>query len=308
MGAAYDTLNQFCNNIDKTLVLMHDHQTNSPANTQMWLAKSSPNSHIHIRQQRRADFNRLTRILTGNNIGVVLSGGGARGFAHIGAIRALEEFGLNIDQIGGTSIGALLASQYAMGWDTQTMLEKTKDAIHEFYKMEYTLPIVSLLTGKAWGNFLRALIGDTQIEDLWFNYFCCASNLTDTQLKIYEQGSLWKAVRASSSIPGLVPPVYEDGSILVDGAVLNNMPVDIMRARNNGGSVYAIDVSSAINNSYQQQFDPVQSGWRLFLGRKKNSDIPNMISILMRSATMGSQMTYQNTRKNGRSLYTTRGE
>ena len=177
------------------------------------------------------------------------------------------------------------------------MLERSKEAIKKYYKMEYTLPLVSLLSGKAWGSFLAAILEDTQIEDLWLNYFCCASNLTDTRLKTFEQGPLWKAVRASSSIPGLVPPVFEDGSILVDGAVLNNMPVDIMRARNNGGPVFAIDVSGAINVADQPAFDPVQSGWHLLLNRKKNSDIPKMISILMRSATMGSQMTQQSTRK-----------
>lgn len=292
-GELSNNLQQYCHKVDKTLVLLHGENNRSPRNTKQWLEQTKPQLHLHIRQQEQ-DFKRLARILTGNSSSLVLSGGGARGFAHIGAIFALEELGLEIDQIAGTSMGAILAAQYAMGWNAQAMLEKSRVAIKKHYKMEYTLPLVSLLTGKAWGNFLRAFFVGIQIEDLWLNYFCCASNLTARKLKIYEQGSLWKAVRASSSIPGLVPPVYDNGDIIVDGAVLNNMPIDVMRTRNNGGKVYAVDVGSGISDYYQHEFNPVQSGWKLLLARNKNSPyIPSMMSVLMQSATMGSQMTSQ---------------
>lgn len=297
LGKVANSLDRYCNKIDKTLILVHKPQTIAPSNSKLWLHKIKPSLHFHVRQQQKSDFNRLARVLTGNNICLVLSGGGARGLAHIGVIKALQEFGIKIDQIGGTSIGALIAAQYAMGWDAQTMLEKTKIAIKQHYKMEYTLPVVSLLSGQAWGNFLDAFFDCMQIEDLWLDYFCCSANLTNTQLNVHVHGSLWKAVRASSSIPGLIPPVYDDGCVLVDGAVLNNMPVDIIQKRSNGGLIIAVDVGGGINNS-SEYFAPVQSGWKLALTRKKNKpDIPKIMSILMQSATMGSQMVQHTARK-----------
>ncbi len=285
--------------INTSLILLYKHQFQSPRNTKSWLKQIQAETHYHIRQYQQRDFKRLARLLTGHSVGLVLSGGGARGFAHIGAARALEEAGLEIDLIGGTSMGALMAAQFAMGWNAQTMLENTKEAISKFYQMDYTLPLVSLLTGNAWGNFLLALFGDSQIEDLWLSYFCCSTDLTNTQLRTHELGSLWKSVRASTSIPGLIPPVFDNGSILVDGAVMNNMPVDIMRQRNNGGSVYAIDVGSGMNDNDIDQFEPVLSGWKLFFQRhkKQHNNIPRMISILMQSATMGNQLTRKLTQR-----------
>ncbi|MEO1889147.1 MAG: patatin-like phospholipase family protein [Cycloclasticus sp.] len=262
-----------------------------------WIQKTRLDSHIHVREDSEKDFNRLARLLTGNSASLVLSGSGAHGFAHIGAIRAMEEAGLQIDQIGGTSMGALLAAQHAMGWDSNTMLERSKDAIKRHYKMDYTLPVVSLLTGKSWGDFLEMLFGDMQIEDLWLNYFCCASSLTDAKLKVFDSGSLSKYVRASSAIPGIVPPIYDNGGLIVDGALLNNLPVNIMQDRNSGGSIYAVDMGDGLDNSHQKPFDPVQSGWRLAFGSKKDKPgIPNIMSILIQSATMGSQMTQEKAR------------
>lgn len=289
LGEVASLLNRENRRIDKSAVLFYEHRQQSPGETSAWLTEINCESHYHVRLYQQSDFGRLARILTGHSVGLVLSGGGARGFAHIGAIRALEEAGLEIDMVAGTSMGALMAAQCAMGWDAQTMLENSKEAIAKHNKMEYTLPVVSLLTGNAWGHFLLALYGETQIEDLWLNYFCCSTDLTDTELRIHERGSLWKSVRASSSIPGLVPPVYDNGSILVDGAVLNNMPVDIMQQRNNSGLVYAVDVGGGMNNTDINEFDPVLSGWKLFFRRKNN--VPKMMSILMQSATMGGKLT-----------------
>jgi len=109
---------------------------------------------------------------------------------------------------------------------------------------------------------------------------------------------LLKYVRASSAIPGIVPPIYDNGGLIVDGAVLNNMPVNIMQERNNGGLIYAVDVGSGLGNHQQKPFDPVQSGWRLAFASKKNKpSIPGIMSILMQSATMGSQITQEKARK-----------
>lgn len=305
LGEIGGSLGYLCNRVDKTLVLLHKPQVAAPLDSIKWIQKTRLDSHIHVRQKNEKDFIRLARLLTGNSASLVLSGGGAHGFAHIGAIRAMEEAGLQIDQIGGTSMGALLAAEHAMGWDSNTMMEKSREAIVKHYKMDYTLPVVSLLTGKSWGDFLETLFGATQIEDLWLNYFCCASSLTDAKLKVYDSGLLSKYVRASSAIPGIVPPIYDNGGLIVDGAVLNNMPINIMQERSGGGSIYAVDVGDGLDSSQQKPFDPVQSGWRLAFSSKKNkSEIPNIMSILIQSATMGSQMTQEKAR-NMADLYIT---
>ncbi len=284
---------------ETTLVLMHEQPHVNPVNTRFWLDAFKPERHHHIRRLNSQDYNRLARMLTGNSVGLVLSGGGARGLAHIGVIRAIEEAGMNIDLIGGTSIGGIMAAQYAMGWNSETMLENTKRVISKNNKLQYTLPIISILTGASWKNFIQELFGDIRIEDLWLNYFCCSTNLTESRLNIHDSGSLWKAARASSSIPGIIPPFYNHGRLLVDGAVLNNMPVDIMRERNNGGSIYAVDVGSdGMKDKNFTEFEPVLSGWKLFFRRqKKNRPVPGIISILMQSAIMGSQLTQQNTQR-----------
>lgn len=305
LGEIGGSLGYLCNRVDKRLVLLHKRETVAPFNTIKWLQKTRLDLHFHVRDKNAQDFNRFVRLLTGNSASLVLSGGGTHGFAHIGAIRAMEEAGLQIDQIGGTSMGAVLAAQHAMGWDSNTMMEKSREAIKRHFKMDYTLPVVSLLRGKSWGDFLETLFGDSQIEDLWLNYFCCASSLTEAKLKVYDSGPLSKYVRASSAIPGIVPPIYDNGDLIVDGAVLNNMPVNIMQERNNGGLIYAVDVGVGLNSSQQKPFDPVQSGWRLAFASKKNKpNIPSIMSILMQSATMGSQITQEKAR-NMTDLYIT---
>ena len=249
-------------------MLLHTSHTVAPIDSIKWIQKTRLESHIHVREKNEKDFKRLARLLTGNSASLVLSGGGAHGFAHIGAIRAMEEAGLEIDQICGTSMGALLAAQHAMGWDAKKMMEKSKEAITKHYKMDYTLPVVSLLTGRSWGDFLETLFGDMQIEDLWLNYFCCASSLTDAKLKVFDSGLLSKYVRASSAIPGIVPPIYDNGGLIVDGAVLNNMPVNIMQERCSGGAIYAVDVGDGLDGRQQKPFS--QDGVWLLLQKRIN--------------------------------------
>ena len=179
------------------------------------------------------------------------------------------------------------------------MLENTLRAVSKHNKLQYTLPVLSILTGASWKNFVLELFDEIKIEDLWLNYFCCSTNLTEGKLNTHETGTLWKAARASSSIPGIIPPFFDSGRLLVDGAVLNNMPVDIMRERNNGGAIYAVDVGSdGMKDKNFNEFDPVLSGWRLFFRRhKKSKPIPGIASILMQSAIMGSQLTQKTSQR-----------
>ena len=156
----------------------------------------------------------------------------ARGLAHIGVIRALREANVPIDMIGGTSMGAVISGLVAMGRDWKEMVEINRDAwLHRKPHKEYGLPIISLIRSRRLDSMAQHIWGTAEIEDLWLNYFCISCNLSTSEMLIHERGPLWRAIRASASLPGVFVPVLEEGNILVDGGIVNNLPGDIMRER-----------------------------------------------------------------------------
>ena len=148
-------------------------------------------------------------------IGLVLSGGGARGGAHVGVLKVLEELRVPVDCIAGTSMGAIIASLYAKGLSPDTI----RDTIHNFFLEikplnEYTLPFIALLRSKKLDHVNQMAFEEMTIEDLWLNFFCISSNLTTAQMMIHRNGPVWQATRASSSIPGLALPVISGNHFL----------------------------------------------------------------------------------------------
>jgi predicted acylesterase/phospholipase RssA len=262
-----------------------------PKETRRWLEPRQVNHHQHFRLGETADFQRLARHLTGKRVGLVLGGGGARGYAHIGIIQAFKEAGIGIDIVGGTSMGSLIAGQLALGWDYQTMVKRSKDALPKSV-LDYTLPIAALNAGRRWTTMVETLFGEAQIEDLWLSYFCVSANLTQAKAIIHDSGPLWEAVRTSTSIPGVIPPVLKNGDLLVDGGVLDNLPVAMMKQRNGGGPIIASDVSAPVDLQVTTDFGPYLSGWRLFWQRLnpfvKSPDIPSLGATIMRSSLLSS--------------------
>jgi predicted acylesterase/phospholipase RssA len=139
---------------------------------------------------------------------------------------------------------------------------------------------------------VRHLFEEVQIEDLWLNYFCVSSNLTQAETIIHDSGSLWQAVRTSTAIPGIIPPMLKNGDLLVDGGVLDNLPVATMRQRNGGGPVIASDVSAVVDLRTTAEFGPYLSGWNLLWQRlnpfTKKSDIPSLGATILRSTLLSS--------------------
>jgi NTE family protein len=163
-------------------------------------------------------------------VGLVLSGGGARGFAHLGIIRALREAKVPLDFLGGASIGAIIAAGVAMGWDDEEMqLRYRRSFVDTNPVNDYTLPFLALTRGKKVSRLLEREYGSVQIEDLRHPYFCVSANLTTGRLFEHRAGRLSYALRASVAIPGVMPPVFHDDGVLVDGAAINNLPVDVMQ-------------------------------------------------------------------------------
>jgi NTE family protein/lysophospholipid hydrolase len=280
-------------NVPKSLILLYE-SGQAPQQTRRWLAPRQVDHYQHFRLGQRADFQRLARHLTGRRVGLVLGGGGARGYAHIGIIRALKEAGIEIDMVGGTSMGSLIASQLAMGWDYQTMIRRSKAALPKSV-LDYTLPVAALNTGRRWTTMVATLFGEVQIEDLWLNFFCISSNLTQAKAIIHDSGPLWEAVRTSTSIPGIIPPMLKNGDLLVDGGVLDNLPVAVMKRRNGGGPIIASDVSAPVDLQVTADFGPYLSGWRLFWQRlnpfPRTPDIPSLGATIMRSSLLSSAQT-----------------
>jgi predicted acylesterase/phospholipase RssA/CRP-like cAMP-binding protein len=275
------------------LVLVHSNAARLPSGTDEWLKPRRVDAHHHVRCEHTPDYQRLARFISGQAVGLVLSGGGARGIAHIGAIQALAQSGVPIDFTGGTSIGAAVAAHWAMTEDVEALARIGRDFssnFHQHFFRDLTLPFVSLNSARRFSKCLEHLFGDTRIEDLWLPYFCTSSNLTKAQAEIHDRGVVWTWVRASSSIPGIWPPVIRDGQMLVDGGVINNLPIDVMRKRCRG-PVVAVNVSPVAELNLHSGPQAQLSGWpmlkRLNPFRKK-TEVPHIFGILYRSAQLGS--------------------
>jgi NTE family protein len=284
----------------RSLVLLHPSDTARPSSTQRWLAARRLSAHYHVRRDNEADMARLARLLTGRGVGVVLSGGGAAGFGHIGALRALREAGIPIDLIGGTSQGGLIACQYAMGWDDAMIMAKNTTAIR--HKFDYTFPITALMAGAEMTEVVQEMFGEAQLEDMWIHCFCITTNLSRATMMIHDRGPVWKYTRATTSLPGVLPPVIDAGDMLVDGGLLNNLPTDIMRQRNDCGVVFACDAAGSIGSVRARNlpYETSISGWKL-LWRRLNPftaplKVPTIGEIMMRVAIINDAQHMQTAR------------
>ena len=271
------------------LVLLHDSEP--IRGTAAWIESGRFIRHHHVRAGSDDDYRRLARFLTGRAVGLVLSGGGARGFAHIGVIRALLEHAVPIDLIAGTSMGAVIAALHATGVEPEAMTHAATRAFVARQEFDLTVPMVSLNSAAATVKKLKRLFGDVQIEDLPIPYFCVTTNLSRAESMIHDRGALWFWNRVSCSIPGLAPPVACDGDLLVDGGLLNNLPADIMRARCDG-IVIGVDVTPDVDLRTSAAQQPSMSGWPLLWDRVRRSSgpssFPTIVDILSRTALVGS--------------------
>lgn len=272
------------------LVLLHPPDRTKPQNTRAWLDARRLARHHHVRRDRAADAARVARLVTGRGLGLVLSGGGARGLAHIGVVRALVDMGIPIDAIGGTSAGAALGCQYAMGFDWKEMRDATwREFVERRPFKSYTLPIYSLVGQAGIDLACRSVTGDMDIADLWVPFFCISCDLSTGEKVLHYKGPLWKAVRASISLPGIVPPVLDGRRLLVDGGVLDNVPEQEMKEFC-GGPVIAVDVSSSDRIQMNYEFESLPSPWRVLWNRLNPFAtplrVPSLFEVMVRTATV----------------------
>lgn len=258
--------------------------------TRAWLALRQVAAHHHVRLKETSDFQQLGRRLTGRAVGLVLGGGGARGLAHAGVLRAFTAAGIPIDLIGGTSIGALVAGFHATGMDDAEILATFRTFSSRRRLFDPTLPVVSMLAGRKLTTMLTTTLGDANIEDLAVPYFCAASSLTKAEPVVLRQGPIWRAVRASCAMAGVWSPLAHEGDLLVDGGYLNNLPVDVMRELSDGGQVIGMDVNPAEDLVGEYELGPTLSGWQVLWSRlapfRRATAAPPLFATLLRASAL----------------------
>lgn len=268
------------------IVLLHMGGIRQAAKPQEWVDAADASRLFHWRQDHaRADADRLARTLAGQSVGIILSGGGARAYAHLGAVRALREAGMPIDFVGGASMGAIIAAGIGLEWSDDELQERIRKTFVDSNPLDdWALPVVSLAKGEKVDQRLLDHFGEVEIADLQRPFFCLSSNLATGRPHVHRSGLVREALRASIAIPGLLPPVVDGNDILVDGAVFTNFPAQQMRAYHRG-AVVGIDVTRAQGLNPADFIDPPSFlGWVRKNGLKSP---PPIASLLMRAATIG---------------------
>lgn len=227
----------------------------------------------------KGDFHRLARRLCGKSVGLVLGGGGARGLAHVGVIRALEEAGLPIDIIGGTSIGAFVGAVYAQDADVVPMYGRVKKFAGRMgsmwrFALDVTYPSASYTTGHEFNRGIFKTFGDSQIEDFWLEYYCNSTNISKSRPEVHTSGYVWRYIRASMSLAGLLPPMCDEGSMLLDGGYTDNLTVSHMKALG-ADQIFAVDVGSLDDDTPQAYGDSLSGFWASINRWNPFSSYPN---------------------------------
>ena len=221
----------------RRLVRIHNRRHGEVSGTAAWLARLPSFMHHHVALEDQVDIDSLIRFLSGRAIGFVAAGGGSLGTAHVGIYKAFRERGAVFDIFVGTSVGSAMAAGFAKNLEAEHLEEGT----HEIFVRSRSLrrptwPRYSLLDHKAFDRALAKQYGpDCRIEDCWRPFAAVATNLSTHNLELIRSGLLWQAVRASSAIPGLLPPFYtSEGAMLVDGCLIDNVPLAPMHQLKSG--------------------------------------------------------------------------
>ncbi len=282
------------------------HREGDPSGTARWLEPREVERYYHVRLGDSRGFERLARMLTGRAIGLTLGGGFARGLAHLGVFRAFTDLGVAVDAVGGASMGAMVGALWAMGKDLPTIMEDTKAVCAGAFE-DLTFPFIAFKTGKKYSEGIRKLFGDTCIEDLWMPYFCISANLNRAELMVHTRGPLAKAILAATRAPGVFPPIVYDGELHVDGGVINNVPVDIMKTFLNDGITAGVDVSPPheLNEvgDYGDDVSGLRALWKRFRPFSKNRIYTPSILLVMIRTLEFSGVSYRNLRIKLADLY-----
>lgn len=280
------------------LVLLYPDGSSPPTYTKNWLDAYHFSLHHHIRMDREGDVQRLGRFISGSAVGVVFGGGGAKGMAHLGVIKALLERNVPIDAVGGTSIGAFAAIFYALTQSYYSTAEDFCALLEQCHRSiavrNVVWPVISMFSSNPATDYTKRIFGDLQVENTWLPFFCMSSNLSESHEVVHRTGPVWEAIRATASLPGIFPPLLINRQLHVDGGLLNNLPVDVMKGfLGYEGKVIASKLSNQHAGRKRYDFPPVLTLrqtllaiiYRLF--RSRLYKFPHYFDVFISSLLLG---------------------
>jgi EmrB/QacA subfamily drug resistance transporter len=256
-----------------------------------WAAALDPvESHIIRETEFGTDIARMARRLSGTSVGIVLSGGGARAFSHIGVLEELTAAGVTIDRVAGVSMGAVIGALFAMGHDAEEIDAICFDEwIRRRPLSDITVPRHALIRGERVRSMLHRTFGAHLIEELPRSFNCCSAELRSGRLEITRHGPLWEAVSFSICLPVIAPPQVRGRKMFIDGSLVNNLPVQTM-ADMGEGPIIAVDVKAA--------FERPKRGPAAAPARDtRSSRPPNLGETLTRVLLLGSENTSEAARR-----------
>jgi len=277
---------------ERRLIICHHSNEKHPVNTAKIIDQvPTITQHFHMVPNSTADAERVSRVIIKKGVGICLSGGGARGNAHIGVYKALVENEIPVDLVCGTSAGGIVASLIAFGYSPDEIIERLKETYKRNSFKEYTLPVTSIIATRKVIEDAKWLGEDRDVEDLWIPYFSVAVDISKSKLKVIDRGPVYQATRATAALPGILLPVIKDSSFLVDGGLINNMPGDILKNKY-GGKLVSVSVSPQDDLKADFKDFPKQSSYffkkLLNMNKKFPHELPGFANILMRSIFVAS--------------------
>ncbi|PWT92452.1 MAG: alpha/beta hydrolase, partial [Proteobacteria bacterium] len=280
----------------RRLVLLHESRSSIVSGTSRWLARRDVSMHHHVALQDGTDVQRLQRFVSGRAVGFVAGAGGALGTAHLGVYKAFCEAGADFDIFGGTSVGAAMTAGLAAGIGIDHIDASTHKAfVRNRAFLRLTIPRYALINHKFLDSAFRAEFGETTIEDLWKPFFAVSTNLSSNKPMVHRRGLLWNAVRASGSIPGVLPPFFtKEGEMLVDGALVDSVPLGPMKALKEGPNV-VVALGMDQRRKYMVDYDTIPGPITLLtamfnpFARRRLPKIPNALQVIMQSVLVHSR-------------------
>lgn len=271
-----------------------------------WAARLDPvESHTIDPRDLDRSAARLARRLAGRSVGLVLSGGGARAFSHIGVLEELLASGVEVDRVAGVSMGAFIGGMVAVGMDPSEIDARCFDEwVRRRPLADYTLPRHSLIRGERVEAMLQRTFGTIAIEELDRSFFCASGDLRRAELVVHRWGVLADQVAASIAMPVLGPPVVRGGRTLIDGSLVDNLPVAAM-AELGDGPIIAVDVKATIDRGNRPANGNPQAPVRRYAGGGDRPP-PALGETLGRVLLLGSSKTSEAARRHADLVITPR--
>jgi NTE family protein len=275
----------------KYLLLLHPEASGLPEDTGRWFKGRNLSLHIHARKNNKGDLRRLCRIISNQAVGLVLGGSSSKGYAHIGAVKALLESGMEFDFVGGSSAGALYGISMTF---SDFEFEKIDSICHDSASNEsgindFITSYFAKNNQKKIEDFTKKIFGKYSLEDLWINSYCVSTDISNTEIKVHSSGLVWQKVQESFTSPGIFPPVVIDDQIYLDGGLSENIPVDPMYRF---PVKHIIAVSLAGSEPEKVDFKSNPSVWeqiREKFTKKKVYDNPVVTTVMINSMTLNSR-------------------